>query len=631
MLAPQNKDRTAVRAALDELAGLRQFTGPPAQFWPAFMGAAGHLIGACRGLLILRDSAQPDRLKKLSDWSSNSHADRAIVTFARTVAEIAEKCAAERTFLGVLENGALPGTKHYAVALTLPLGAGNEACIAAFVLLEVTEEQAREALAKLELAADTPNSYRLNQTLIQAKQDVEKFASVLDVMVLVNAEKRFYAACLAFCNGMAARFGCDRVSLGWLEHGYIRLRSISRTERFDRNMAAAKALEVAMEEAFDQEEEIVWPPSEHESLITKDHEKFARDHGSGHLASLPLHLDDKAVAVVSCERQGKPISETELRQMRLACDQATRRLSDLKHQDRWFGVRLAGTARESLAKAVGPEHTWAKVLSILGVAALILLVLPVFAYRVEGTFVVRSDDVAYLTAPYDGYILSVPVRPGDPVQAGATILRLDTADLELEEAAAVADLTRYLRESERARAEAENARLTKPPSLADMKIAQALADQAKARVDLARHRLVQAQLKAPFDGVLVEGDLRQRVGAPVKQGEALFKVARIETQYIEVEIEERDVHEIINKKKGEIAFVAQPRLKFPVQIVRIEPAASAKEGKNVFTIRAAFAGPIQPWWRPGMTGVCKVQVDQRTLLWILTHRTVDFLRLSLWW
>ena len=35
--------------------------------------------------------------------------------------------------------------------------------------------------------------------------------------------------------------------------------------------------------------------------------------------------------------------------------------------------------------------------------------------------------------------------------------------------------------------------------------------------------------------------------------------------------------------------------------------------------------------RPGMSGLCKLNVEKRTLLWILTHRTVDFLRLWLWW
>jgi hypothetical protein len=32
-----------------------------------------------------------------------------------------------------------------------------------------------------------------------------------------------------------------------------------------------------------------------------------------------------------------------------------------------------------------------------------------------------------------------------------------------------------------------------------------------------------------------------------------------------------------------------------------------------------------------MSVLCKVDVERRSLWWILTHRTVDFLRLKLWW
>jgi hypothetical protein len=56
-----------------------------------------------------------------------------------------------------------------------------------------------------------------------------------------------------------------------------------------------------------------------------------------------------------------------------------------------------------------------------------------------------------------------------------------------------------------------------------------------------------------------------------------------------------------------------------------------KDKKNVFLLRCAVVGKPEPWWRPGMTGVAKINVDRRTLLWILTHRTVDFLRLYFWW
>jgi hypothetical protein len=101
--------------------------------------------------------------------------------------------------------------------------------------------------------------------------------------------------------------------------------------------------------------------------------------------------------------------------------------------------------------------------------------------------------------------------------------------------------------------------------------------------------------------------------------------------YVETEIHERDVHEILGREHGEIAFLAQPKSRFPIRVVRLEPAAVPKENENVFLVRCALPDEHAPWWRPGMSGVCKIDVERRTLLWILTHRTMDFLRLFLWW
>ena len=163
-----------------------------------------------------------------------------------------------------------------------------------------------------------------------------------------------------------------------------------------------------------------------------------------------------------------------------------------------------------------------------------------------------------------------------------------------------------------------------------MRIAQAMAEQAAARLELARYRLAQAAIKSPFEGVVVEGDLRERLGAPVKAAEVLLKVARIDTLYAEAEVNERDIHEVLGKTAGQIAFLSQPKKKFPIRVAVLEQAALPKNEANVFLLHCRL-GPAQPWWRPGMSGVCKINVGKRTLFWILTHRTVDFLRLKLWW
>ena len=55
------------------------------------------------------------------------------------------------------------------------------------------------------------------------------------------------------------------------------------------------------------------------------------------------------------------------------------------------------------------------------------------------------------------------------------------------------------------------------------------------------------------------------------------------------------------------------------------------EGKNVFLVRCDVEGTPEGWWKPGMSGVCKLNVGDRRLIWIITHRTVDFLRMWFWW
>ena len=112
-------------------------------------------------------------------------------------------------------------------------------------------------------------------------------------------------AAIALCNAVEARYNCDRVSLGWLERGYIRMKSISRTERFDKNMAAVKAMELMMEECLDQDEEIVVPAPEKATFVWRDHEKFSKQNSAGNICSIPIRVDGKAVAVLTGERQAR--------------------------------------------------------------------------------------------------------------------------------------------------------------------------------------------------------------------------------------------------------------------------------------------------------------------------------------
>ena len=562
-MSPDPTPTRPIQAWLDEIARLRSFAGTPSEFWPAYAALLARIASARRCLLVVGQPAQPGSLRKLAEWSDPSPADRCAITFGRMIPSLAADAMSSGDAAATVEPGVIPDTVHMAMAVRLRIERSSQSAVAVLLVPNVNEAHARKVRMALAMASDVASSYQALNARTDAHGSGDRLASVLDVLAQVNAEKHFHAALLALANGVASQLACDRVSIGWLSGPYVRVKAISRTARFDPKMAIVQALESAMEEAMDQDEEVVWPPSPEQRLVTRAHGDYARHHGVAHLASIPIRVEGRPVAVLTCERQEGDFTDVVTGQLRLACDQLAPRLSELHRASGWFGARWARVLRRHAASLVGPQNTWAKLAAVAGALAAVALFLPVYPYRVEGTFVLRAEELSYLTAPFDGFIRSAEVQPGDVVRKEAPLVRLNTDQLELEEAAAIADQTRFLREAEKSRAARQ---------LAEMRIAQAQADQAAARLGLVRHRLSQATLKAPFDGVVAEGDLRQRISAPVRQGDALLKVARIDRLYVEVDVHERDAQEILAAKAAEIAFVARPKESFGVAVAVVEPA-----------------------------------------------------------
>ncbi|MCP4621982.1 MAG: HlyD family efflux transporter periplasmic adaptor subunit [bacterium] len=610
---------------IDEIAEnidrIKRFSGPPADFWPAFLEWSAQIAGANLGLLLVK-GPEDGSWKSLFMWPSKHPDDPELSKLQSGIAQIADTAALKghAWFTADSDDGnrgpvALLGAR-------LKIEAERRMSVAVFLLDNNSESSVQEAATRLLLVVDTPMVYQMAHVVSRAKLDVAQFSEALDLMVLMNEEQRYLGAAMAFCNEIASRYRCERTSLGWLEGAYVRLQAISHMERFEKKMEAVQSLEAAMEEAFDQDEEILWPRPQGSIFVVRDHEAFSREHGASHIVSVPIRLDEDPAGVLTCERSVKPFSVDEVRGLRILCDQAARRLGDLKKYDRWFGARMASSFRDLAGKILGVEHTFAKLMTLIVSAALIFMIFGKLDYRVEAPFMLKTDDLAYQPAPFDGYIHDVHVKVGDRVAMQAPLLSLDTRELLLEESQALANQNRYMREAEKARSQ---------KALADMKIALALQDQATAQLKLVRYHIAHAQVQAPFAGIVVEGDLKELLGAPVRKGEILFKVALLAEMFAELKVDERDIHEIGESDGGEIAFVSRPDLKFPIKVERIDPVAAAEEEGNVFTVRAVFPQDVVNWWRPGMSGVAKIDVGRRNILWILTHRTIDFLRILVWW
>lgn len=592
---------SGVAAAWSELQCLAAGRAAPKEFWRRFTAAA--LTAAeCSVLAVVISRAQESPRVIASASLPRAAAKDQAKNFLHDAPQFLTAPAED------LPNGV--------IRATISTRRQDEKC--AVVALENSPLASMLLLA----VAMVPSAYESTHALTKSEGDAARLAQVFDAVLVTNAEERFSAAAMALCNALATHYRCERASLSWLVNGCSRLQAVSRLEQFDRKMEAAQKLEAAMDECLDQDAEILWPPPPDSRLVARDHQALAANNPSAHLCSLPLRHEDMLLGVITCERATSAFDESEVEALRLAARSAAPRLAVLRQRDRWWGSRFMAALRQKTSGLLGPKHTLSKLAAILIALALGVLFFWQASYRVEGSFVLRSEAAATLSAPFDGFINEVLVQSGDSVTKDQVLLRLDTAPLLVEQSAALAELERYRTEADKARA---------ARSIAEMQIAEALGQQAQAKLEVIRYRLHQAEVRSPLAGVVVEGDLKERLHAPVKQGDGLFRLAQPGTLYAELKLDERDAHEVTAGAEGEVAFVSQPEHKIPVRLTVLLPAAAEQDGQHYFAGRAAFRDAQLDWWRPGMSGVCKLDAGRRSLFWILTHRTADFLRMKLWW
>ncbi len=598
---------------LHKLQLLRSFEGSPEQFWAMFLDSLSDLVGADDGVIIEKGS-EPKSFKVIA--VPNGNQNDALHATPKLISETLGKSSDKKVTVFSTSSFSL---------LTVPVqnerGAPVEYAFLKVPTVNPTEISA--ATIALTSVTDIPVIYRRQKEALRVIQHQEKILNVLDLNVQLNSQTRFLSAAMLLCNELASAYKCSRVSLGWRKGNHIRLKAVSQTDHFEKKMEIVQKAEAAMEEASEQNTEIRFPMTDNEgTLYVRDHEIYLKQASAGALLSLPVRQGNDVLGVCLLEKNMGAFSEEDLHHVRMLIDQVSARLHELQKRDRWFGARFGEWIRGKLGLVLGIEHTWIKLGAIFASAALVFLFTVPVRYRVDSPMILKTDDITFLAAPFDGYISAVHAKAGESIKIGNVMLSLDKKDLILEESGLEAEYTKIRREEDKFRAGEQ---------LAEMRIAQSQSEQLNSRLDIVKLRLSQADIKAPFTGIVIEGDQHERLGSPVKQGEVLFKLGRIEDIRVEAKVSENEIQNIRLGASGQIALASRPNESFAITVQRIEPAAVSDPSGNVFQVVCSFDNEVPQWFRPGMTGISKIESEKKTLFWIIGHRTFDFLRLKLWW
>ena len=623
-------DHVAALRRLDKTwAALSDFDGPVQEFWELFLRAFGEHLKARRVLLLTSAPGLP--WKALAQWPAEHSQwdDDAADTLKILSCLVDEQPRLDRLAQGgqalamrLLEAPAAGGAVIAIIALNsrdfeqdasaLMSWAAEVGRVPALYAQRAKEPHrpltsvSATPAERSEVPFDQPHALRLYQ--------------ILRLSIDLSKQKRFLQCAYELCNALTVRFKADRVSIGWTQGPYVRLKAISHVEKFDRLSALSRAMEGAMEEAADQGQAIIFPAPKVSRLVSRAHESYALMQGVAAVLSVPLMDEDRVLGVICLEKRQGLWSADDLWELQLLAQATVHPLAERLASDRWWGARLWSSLTDRPAKP-GPRHVAWKLAGASALVGLIALFLIPWDYRVDARLTMRSKDLAFIPAPFDGYLRQVHVEIGDRVKAGQVLMQLDTRELALEESMAEAEVLRYSREAEKAQALRQ---------LAEMQISIARRDQSASRLALVRHQLANAEVVAPQDGVVVEGELKKNLGAPVRKGDLLLKLAHIESSYLELEIDQSDVHEVRVGSRGEFALVGRPDQRFVVEVERIDPAAISREGRNVYLARGRADGGMAAWWRPGMGGTARLDAGERPLIWVMTHRTVRFLREFFW-
>jgi hypothetical protein len=134
---------------------------------------------------------------------------------------------------------------------------------------------------------------------------------------------------------------------------------------------------------------------------------------------------------------------------------------------------------------------------------------------------------------------------------------------------------------------------------------------------------------APFDGIVIQGDLSRSLGAPTQRGTEMMVLAPSGSYRTVIEVDERDIGRLSVGQRGVLSLSALPWDSLPITITRVTPVAHLAEGTNVFDVEAEITGG-EDRIRPGLAGVAKVVVGHRPLIWIWGHRLIGWLRQTVW-
>lgn len=426
----------------------------------------------------------------------------------------------------------------------------------------------------------------------------------------------------AILGELEARYGLDLAAVGFVHGDGVRVTAMTGVQDLRAANPGVLTVQAAMEECLDRREPIAFAGREPQAEADcRLHAQWSHSAQGNPVASLPLVCMGEVVAVVSMSQGGGT---------RLTREQVLLIAEELSGYAAL--VPLSLTANRSLAVHARDllrlqwRRLWrrgkARVATLL-VAATALIGWLSFG-SLHHTFtvpcIVKPSERRTVACPRAGVLAELFARPGERVRKGQLLAAIDASDDFLQRAELNAEIESLSALIDQAVANRD---------AGEVRVNQARKRSLEAQLAIVDASIAQAQIRAPHDGLILEGDLRERLGSRLELGVPLFELARYDRASVELRIPERMVLAAHEAVVVEFAAAAEPDRIYPVEQLRIAPSSAIVDEHNVFVGEGDVAIDLGRL-PPGMEGTAHVDAGARSAWWVLTHRVTNWLRLNFW-
>lgn len=216
----------------------------------------------------------------------------------------------------------------------------------------------------------------------------------------------------------------------------------------------------------------------------------------------------------------------------------------------------------------------------------------------------EADQRVEMAAEAAGRITSIAFREGEAVRRGRVLLRVDERKLAAEVDAGEAALARTEREAKNLERQVERNRALleagaiSPQAFDDLETAYetalSRAEEARAGLAVARARLEEAMIRAPFDGTV--GAREVDVGDYVSAGDPLFVLVDDDPLEIEFRVPERYSARLERGSPVRLTLSSHPDRPFEGEVTFISPVVDVQS--RTVALKAAVPNPEREL-RPG--------------------------------